>query len=433
MSTLPFGAPQSRDFALALEIADRERESGRSDVACGMFRVVMAQCPDYAEGWLTFPDVQDKQPVPADFTAMVRVADREQQAARFEEAVALYRVVLAQAPAYVDGQAKLARALFCLRRWDEAWRAFDIRFRLMDGPPTVNARDADGQPRDLPRVFEGPLPTRLLVMCEQGMGDTIQFCRFLPRLLEAGVDLQVVVPQRQFGLLRTLDPAPPCLPGEVGSSLRNVDTWTTMMDLPLLLGLDEADLMAREPYLRADPVRVARWRDWLAGQHGDRSGPVIAICWRGNADHKLDKSRSATLADLAPLAAIPGATLVCLQQDATDAEIAACDFGAAIVRPGPDFDSGIDAFLDSAALLTLVDRLVCVDTSLAHVAGALHCPVDMMLTDQWADWRWIDRTDFNVWYPTLRIWRREADGTYKDVAVRIAGDIAAVDTSGALP
>ena len=143
MSTLPFGAPQSRDFALALEIADRERESGRSDAACGMFRVVMAQCPDYAEGWLTFPDVQDKQPVPADFTAMVRVADREQQAARFEEAVALYRVVLAQAPAYVDGQAKLARALFCLRRWDEAWRAFDIRFRLMDGPPTVNARDAE--------------------------------------------------------------------------------------------------------------------------------------------------------------------------------------------------------------------------------------------------------------------------------------------------
>ena len=101
MSTLPFGAPQSRDFALALEIADRERESGRSDVACGMFRVVMAQCPDYAEGWLTFPDVQDKQPVPADFTAMVRVADREQQAARFEEAVALYRVVLAQALAMV--------------------------------------------------------------------------------------------------------------------------------------------------------------------------------------------------------------------------------------------------------------------------------------------------------------------------------------------
>ena len=433
MSDPTFRAPRSRDFALSLEIADRERESGRIEVARGMFRIVLAQCQDYADGWLTFPDEKGKQPVAADFTAMVRVADREQQDARFEAAVSLYRVVLAQAPNYVEGLAKLARALFCLRRWDEAWRAFDIRFRLMDGPPTVNARDRDGRPRDMPRIVEGPLPARLLVMCEQGMGDTIQFCRFLPRLLEAGVDLQVVVPQRLFGLLRTLDPAPPCLPGEVASSLRNIEQWTTMMDLPLLLGLDEADYMAREPYLRADPVRIARWREWLAGQHGDRSGPVIAFCWRGNAEHKLDGARSARLADLAPLAAIPGVTLVCLQHDATDDEIAACDFGAAIVRPGPDFDSGIDAFLDSAALLTLVDRLVCVDTSLAHVAGALHCPVEMMLTDQWADWRWIDRTDFNVWYPTLRIWRRETGGTYQDVATRIAADIAMVDTSGALP
>jgi hypothetical protein len=375
-------------------------------------------------------------PLPADYSQMVMVADREQQGGHFETAVALYRVVLAKAPRYVEGHAKLARALFCLRKWDEAWRAFDIRFKLMETPPAVNGRDSAGRPRDLPRLVEGPLPKRLLLMCEQGMGDTIQFARFLPRLVEAGVQVQAVVPQRLFGLLRTLEPAPPLLPAETQSSLTGVESWTTMMDLPLLLGLGEENYLAREPYLRADPRRVAHWRAWLAAQHGGKSGPVIAFCWRGNPEHKLDGSRSATLADLAPLADIPGVTLICLQHNATEEDFAACGFGDRIIRPGPDFDSGIDAFLDSAALLTLVDRMVCVDTSLAHVAGALHCRVEMMITHDWADWRWIDHADFNVWYPTLRIWRREAEGSYRDVAARIGdrvkADAVAMDTSGGL-
>jgi hypothetical protein len=359
-------------------------------------------------------------PIPKDYSLMVQVADLEQQAGNFETAAAMYRVVLARAPAYVEGQAKLARALFCLRRWDDAWRAFDVRFKLMDVPPSVNARDRNGAPQDLPRTVQGPLPKRLVVMSEQGMGDTIQFARFLPRLVEAGVDVQAVIPQKLFGLLRTLDPAPPCLPGEQQSSLMGARNWTTMMDLPLLLGLKEEDYLAREPYLRADPVRIARWRAWIDEKRDGRRGPVVAFCWRGNPEHKLDPTRSATLADIAPLARIPGVMLICMQQNATDAEIDACGFGDSIVRPGPDFDAGIDAFLDSAAILTQVDRLVCVDTSLAHVAGALHCRVDMMITQHWADWRWIDRDDFNVWYPTLHMWRRGDGGSYADVAARIA-------------
>ena len=120
----------------------------------------------------------------------------------------------------------------------------------------------------------------------------------------------------------------------------------------------------------------------------------------------------------------------------TEQDLASCGFADRIVSPGPDFDSGIDAFLDSAALLTLVDRMVCVDTSLAHVAGALHCPVDLMITKDWPDWRWIDRVDFNVWYPTLRVWRSETQGAYREVASRIARNLmagpGAMDTPGAL-
>lgn len=366
-------------------------------------------------------DAPKFKPNAEDLTAAIRVADREQAEGRFENAVGIYKTVLMQIPGYVEGQAKLARALFSLHRWDEAWDAFDIRFKLMDVPPQVSGRGKDGISRAIPRTSRPPIPKRLLVMSEQGMGDTIQFARFLPRLMEAGIDLQVVVPQKLFGLLRTLDPSPPLLAGEMPASVTQVESWTTMMDLRRLLSLKEEDYLAREPYLRADPIRVARWRDWLK----QYQGPVIAFAWRGNPDHKLDPKRSARLEDFAPLAKIPNVKLICLQQNATDEEIAACSFADKIVRPGPDFDSGLDAFLDSAALLTCVDRLVCVDTSLIHLAGALHCAVDMPITHDWPDWRWLDDEAQNVWYPTLKIWmRKPEDADYSAVLARIAEERA---------
>ncbi len=358
-----------------------------------------------------------------DLAAAITLADRQQTLGDHGAAAALYRLVLSHIPTYVDARAKLARALFCLQEWDEAWPAFDVRFSLMAGPPKVTARNRDGSPRPLARHTQGPLPRKLLVMSEQGMGDTIQFCRFLPRLVQAGVDLQVVAPQRLFGLLRTLDPSPALLPSEIPGAVSQVEAWTTMMDLPHALGLQTPDYGAPEPYLRADPQRVARWRETLGGQ----DGPLIGIVWRGNPEHKGDAERSGKLTDLAPLAAIPGVRLVCLQYDATEDEIAACGFAEKIIRPGPDFDAGPDAFVDSAAILTLLDRLVCVDTSLGHLAGALHCPVELLLAQDWADWRWLDLAQTNIWYPKTRLWRRAKTQAHSepwaDVVERIAAAI----------
>lgn len=364
---------------------------------------------------------QTQSPLSApELGAAIQVADREQASGNFEAAAAIYRLVLKEIPQYVDGQAKLARALFCLRRWDEAWPAFNMRFQLMDVPPKVTLRKNGGAPTDIPRTWRGPPPKKLLVLSEQGMGDTIQFARFLPRLLESGVDLQVVVPQRVIGLLRTLDPCPPLLAGEMPGSLASVENWATMMDLPHMLGLKEEDYLAREPYLSPDPARIEHWRPRIA----DHDGPVVAFAWRGNPEHKLDGTRSATLEDFAPLARIENVKLVCLQMNATDDEIAACSFADKITRPGLDFDTGPDAFLDTAAILACVDRLVSVDTSLVHVAGAIHCQVDMLLAKDWADWRWLDVEDFNVWYPTMKLRRRRAHDAWSDVVARVAADIA---------
>ena len=365
-------------------------------------------------------------PSSAELAKAIEVADREQAGFNHEAAVAIYRTVLAQIPEYIDGHAKHARALFCLRRWDEAWPAFDVRFKLMD-PPVITGRNRDGSARNLPRHTNGKLPERLLVLAEQGLGDTIQFCRFLPRLVAAGVDVQAVVPQKLFGLLRTLDPPLPILPSEGIGSAVGVETWTMMMDLPRLLGLKEEDYLAKEPYLRADPQRVAHWRSWCDETFGDNEGPVIGFVWRGNPEHKLDGSRSAKLEDFAPLADIPGARLLCLQFNPTAEELAACSFADKIVCPPPEFDKGPDSFIDTAAILQSIDRTVCVDTSIVHIAGALHCPADLMLTHKWADWRWLDREDMNVWYPTVRLNLMKAGQTYRDVAARVAQRIMQPD------
>jgi hypothetical protein len=358
-------APSVPDFALALHIADRERRRGDLDAALGIYRVVLSQCPDYAQGWV-----------------------------------------------------ELSRVLFALRQWPAAWRAFEYRTQAREGreTPALVARVGLA---DKPRMRAGAKPGRLAVLSEGGLGDVIQFSRFVEPMMASGVDVRLVAPRRLLPLLRTLDPAPSLACEDEADAGDGCDAWAPIMDLPGLLDLHEPDLAAHTPTLRAEPARVERWRAWLSARRGDRRGPVIAMVWRGATDNAAASERSARLADFAPLAAIPGATLLCLQKDATADEIRASGFASHILRPGPDFDED-GAFLDSAALLMAADRLVTIDTAMAHLAGALARPCDLLL-GQDPDWRWLDMAPANVWSPTIRIARCAGTETYADLAGRCVG------------
>jgi len=346
--------------------------------------------------------------------ALLRLAHREQAEGRFDTAIALYRFVLSLQSDHLEAAGHLARALFCTEDWTAAWAAFEVRFRLMKDPPRVTGRAPDGDVRPVTRWTGGPPPARLLVMSEQGLGDTLQFARFLPRLADAGIRAAVVADPRLFALLRTLPGRVDLLPSDKPGTVQGIDAWAPMLDLPRLLGIGPDRFAEPTPYLRADPDRIARWRERIGPQ-----GLRIGIAWQGNPKAPVDARRSAPLAAFAPLAAIAGIRLISLQRGPGEEQIADVAFADRIETLGPSFDDGPDAFADTAAILHVLDAVVTVDTALVHVAGALGRPAHLLLQWGWADWRWAARPDDTPWYPSVRLHRQPGAGDW-DSALRSA-------------
>jgi len=143
------------------------------------------------------------------------------------------------------------------------------------------------------------------------------------------------------------------------------------------------------------------------------------MAWQGNPHVALDIGRSVPLAEFAPLAEMPGVRLIALQKGFGSEQIGTCGFGDRILVPGPDFDEGPDAFLDTAALMMSLDLVVTSDTSIAHLAGALRRPCFLALK-KYPEWRWGMTGETTAWYPSMRLFRQERDGDWGGVFERIA-------------
>lgn len=346
---------------------------------------------------------------------LLTLAHAMRELGRFDDALKVLRRIAQLDPNHRGAHAAYALTLFYKEDWPRAWRAFDVRFRLMEKPPEVNSRGADGKPVAMKPWRGGAFPPTLLVMGEQGLGDTIQFARFLPLLTAAGVKVTCVVQQRLFKLIGTLDAAIDLRPLEQSGTVQGIKAWTPMMHLPQALNLDPSQFAPRMPYLRAEPERVARWKQRI-GTHGFKVG----IVWQGNPDPRIDQGRSAPLSAFAPLAEIPDVRLISLQHGPAQEQIAAVPFKDRIETLGDDFDSGPDGFLDTAAVMEALDLIVTVDTSVGHVAGALGRPVLIMLKAVGADWRWLFKRDDTAWYPSARLFRQHKPGDWEELLARIA-------------
>lgn len=353
-----------------------------------------------------------------DLRTLVRLANDWRETGRFREAQEIYARILAERPGDVYAAIGKMRTHFYLEEWDKAWPALDIRFRFMDNPPSVSARNAAGEVIEKPRWTGGPAPRSLLVLDEQGMGDTIQFMRFLPQLVAGGTAVTFVTHRRLFSLIRTLGVPMELRAMDVGGSVSGIDAWTPLLNLPGAMGLKSPDLGMASPYIHAEPARTERWRAWLG-----REGFRIGIAWQGNPKAPVDAGRSAPLAALAPLATLPGTRLISLQHGAGADQIAAVPFGARIETPGPDFDAGPDAFLDTAALIMSLDLVVTVDSAVAHVAAALGRPVILALQERDADWRWIPGDRTTRWYPSMTMIRQDRHGDWWSAYIKIAEEV----------
>ena len=337
----------------------------------------------------------------------------------FEDALRILQRISELSPGHVNARAAYALTLFYKQDWTRAWQAFDVRFEFPDVVANVTLSGKDGAKLAAPPWSAGPPPASLLVLGEQGLGDTIQFARFLPQLVATGCRVTCVVPPPLLRLLASLGSGVNFQPlQEGGGRVNDVTGWTPLLHLPRALGIGPENFVPRMPYLAAEPERVAAWRERL-GSHGLRVG----IVWQGNPDPRVDQGRSAPLSAFAALAEIPNVRLISLQKGPGQEQIASVAFAASIEQLGEEFDAGPDAFLDTAAVMHSLDLVVSVDTAVAHLAGALNRPVYILLKRLGAHWAWLHAREDSIWYPSARLYRQHTPGGWTELLARVARDV----------
>lgn len=253
----------------------------------------------------------------------------------------------------------------------------------------------------------------ILLYAEQGLGDTIQFVRYVPLVAARAKEVIVRAPSALAPLLGEL--APNCRVLTDGAPLPAADWQCPLLSLPLAFGTTLADVPAPVPYLRADPARVRGWQARLPQDHRTKVG----IVWSGNPSHTNDRNRSFALAQFKTLATCD-AHFVSLQAQVRESDRAAASLWPELLP----FGASLGDFSDTAALIEALDLVITVDTSVAHLAGALGRPVWILLPFC-PDWRWmLDRAD-TPWYPTARLYRQNAPGAWQPVLARVRADLEA--------
>jgi Flp pilus assembly protein TadD len=321
---------------------------------------------------------------------------------RAQEALQWFREAQRLRPG--DLQARLGEgfALLTLGRFREGWQSFEARLEDPRVGPSMPA--GAGPPW---RGIEEVRGRTMLIYAEQGSGDTIQFARYLPLLRARGARVVLRAQTPLFPLLRPL--ADSVI--DKTEQLPEFDFHSPLMSLPLAFGTELASIPAEIPYMFADPRRVARWRRRL----GARQGRRVGIAFSGNPDHMLDALRSIPAADFAPVLRCKGIDFHVLQTQIRPAD-------AAALHNLPRVHLHADAlhdFADTAALLTLMDLVISVDTSVAHLAGAMGRPVWILLQYN-ADFRWMQQRDDTPWYPTARLFRQQTMRRWQPVIDAVA-------------
>jgi tetratricopeptide (TPR) repeat protein len=330
---------------------------------------------------------------------------------RLAEAIATCDRILAHNPQAEES--RYNRGVFKLRAGDFAggWPDYESRwkrpnFRLVSPAPNV------------PIWTGAPLAGKsLLIFAEQGFGDAIHFGRYAALAASRGADVTFHVPKRLVALLQTLSDKVHVVdaidPGQ------KFDYQIPLLSMPLRLGTDLSNIPANVPYLAAQAERVSRWRETIGP-----AGYKLGIAWQGNPEADFDRSRSVRLIEFLPVSRIGGVRLISLQKNFGTEQLGALPADMKIETLGDDFDTGPEAFLDTAAIMQHLDAVIAPNTAVAHLAGALARPVLIPL-DSNSDWRWLIARSDSPWYPTARLFHQTAPGNWTDVFAAIADDVRA--------
>ena len=404
----------------ALALNDRGvilRKLGRYEEAVATYDRAIALQPDYA-------------------LAFNNRGNSLERLGRFEEAVASFDSALALSPDYAISHYNRGLALHGLRRWGEAiasheravvlrrefaeahfdqaltslligdfdrgWKEYEWRWEvelLGNKKPDFHQRQWSGQ-----ETIEGK---SILLYAEQGFGDTIQFCRYLPLVAARGAQVILEAQNSLTELMGGLSGSTQVV--AKGSILPDFDICCPLLSLPLAFGTRLETIPRTMAYLQAPSPALTKW----LGRIGSKGYPRIGLAWRGEPKHKNDHNRSIGFKSLVPLLDA-NATFVSLQKELRAEDAAVLDNCDEILQ----FGNALETFSDTAALISQLDLVISVDTSIAHLAGALGKPVWVLLP-YIPDWRWLLNRDDSPWYPTARLFRQNTRGIWDDVITSV--------------
>lgn len=254
----------------------------------------------------------------------------------------------------------------------------------------------------------------ILIHAEQGFGDAIHFARYLPLVAARGGRVVFEAPVEQHRLFAGIDGVTEVI--AFGDKLPEFSWQCPLLSLPLAFNTTLATVPNAVPYVSANSAAVEEWRRRVAG-----SGFKVGLVWAGRPEHKRDRHRSLPLSQLGPLAKLPDTAFFALQKGAAvgEAENAPAGMRLEILSPL------LGDFADTAAAIMALDLVISVDTSVAHLAGALGKPVWILLPHA-PDWRWLEQRSDSPWYPTARLFRQDSSRRWASVVEHVADELSAL-------
>ena len=281
----------------------------------------------------------------------------------------------------------------------------------------------DGFPTRIPKeslIWDGKnsiLDKKFFVYEEQGLGDTIQFVRYLPLLKQKGAKVIFKVKSKMHALLKTIDED--IIFVDRDPDYNSIDFETPLMSLPYLFKTNLKSIPFRTSYLSADHNKIISWKKYLP-----KDNFKVGICWQGSKN-KIDFGRSFPLTLFEDISKLPNLELISLHKGEGEKQIENINFDLTVL--GNDFDNGEDAFIDTAAVMANCDLIITSDTAIAHLAGALGYRTWVLLK-KIPDWRWLlDRND-SPWYPNMRLYRQKERDNWETVFETIKKDLKSLIT-----
>jgi len=326
-----------------------------------------------------------------------------------DESVKVCEQSLALDGNFAEAHFEKAEALLLAGKMREGWESYEWRFKL---------KQAEGMlPKTDKPQWEGQAlpPGRLLLVADQGFGDCIQFGRLIPWAAK-------IAPAPVLACSHDLTPILRQIPG-IGRMVTRwehtgeFDAYMPLSGLPRLAGITTENVPMADAYLAPKPALVEFWRERL-----NRLVPPnkrrIALVWAGRPTHKNDKKRTLKLAQFAPLLARDDIAVITVQKGEQIAQAGSYYGRAPLINLGPD----IADFADTMAILKNVERLVTIDTSVAHIAGASGVPASLVLPYA-PDWRWLLNRDDTPWYNSITLFRQERPYDWSGVIERVAASL----------